>query len=565
MVRRGGQFVDVSWIEAWSRVRKIARGLVAHGLQPGDRVCIHMATSLDWILIDLAIMCAGGVTVAIYPTATTDECRYICEHSGATIAFVDEADHVSKFTSQTSVIAKLPNTEGADLDLPELIRAGPDDDAVLEAPMGSLGPDSILTIIYTSGTTARPRGVVLTHANMLYVGDAIEEIDVVRASDVQLLFLPLAHVFARVLEIAWLSVGHVMAFGTWATLAEDVKQTRPTVMCGVPRLFEKMYEKSLRAARTDANAIVRRVVEEAMVASEAHGRAEYENRKLGLRRTLKYEALRTTVLTQMGEDLMERLGGRMRLMCSGGAPLPKRVAWFFRDCGLTLVEGYGLTETSAATCINLAHSNNIGSVGPPVPGTEVRIADDGEILVRGPGVMQGYWKDDEATAAVLVDGWLHTGDIGEIDPRSRSVRITDRKKHMIVTAGGINVTPRVIERKLVTHPLVSFGVAHGDRRKYVSALLTLDPHALRQFARDEGLQGGDAALARHPRVRETLQEHVDRVNESLAPHERVQRFDVVEREFSIESGELTPKRSVKRRVIERRYADVLDAMYEERY
>jgi long-chain acyl-CoA synthetase len=577
MVKREGRYTDVSWHEMWVEARKIARGLIALGLLPGDRACIIAATRIEWCTTDLGILAAGGVTVPIYPSNLPDECQYVADHSGCKIIFAEDAAQVAKFREQRDKLPQVRHVvqldgeleddegDGWALSVDELRERGGVDDSVLEAPMASLGPESILTIIYTSGTTGRPKGVVLTHANMLYEGDCVEEVDVVRTTDVQLIFLPLAHVFAKVLEVSWFSVGYVMAFAeSMQTIKENLAETRPSIMCGVPRVFEKFYSAVVEQGMA-AEGIRKTLFEEALAMSVKNGEAEETGRDLAVVDQLKWKVLRKLVFSKIAAGLLDKLGGRMRIMLSGGAPLSKKINWFFRDAGLTIVEGFGMTESSAGTTINLPHDNQIGTVGPPLPGTELKIAEDGEILIKGPGVMREYWRNPEATAEAIIDGWLQTGDIGELDRRKGSLRITDRKKDIIVTAGGKNVAPQRIEGLLKVDKLVAQAVVHGDRRKFLSALITVDPEQLVAFAKTHRLNGDYASLSQHPRVRSAIQEVVDRSNSELASYESVKKFAILDADLSVETGELTPKLSVKRKVVNAKFGHIFDAFYEDAF
>ena len=429
----------------------------------------------------------------------------------------------------------------------------------------ALNGDSILTIIYTSGTTGRPKGVVLTHSNMLYEGEVIAKLDVARRSDLQLFFLPLAHVFAKVLEVAWFTVGYSMAFAeNMTTIKENLGEVRPTLMCGVPRVFEKFHAAVVEKGGS-AGGIKGALFAEALTLSQKNGEAEERGETLGLVDSLKFAALKKIIFSKIGEGIQTILGGRMRLMVSGGAPLAKKIGWFFRDAGLTVIEGYGLTETSAATCLNDPHANKIGTVGPALPGTDLRFADDGEIMVRGPGVMREYWKNPEATTETFSGDWLCTGDIGELDPRSKSLRITDRKKDIIVTAGGKNVAPQKIENLLKTHKLISQAVVHGDRRKFLTALITVDEAVVGEWAKRKGVQGSYAELSQRSDLRQEVESLIESSNSELASYESVKKFHILDRDFSIEDGELTPKLSVKRKVVSSRYGQIFDEFYTEKY
>lgn len=578
LAKRDGKYQPVSWKQLWARAQGIGRGLVALGIEPGDRVSIVAHTSLDWVVADLGIVAAGAVTVPIYPSNLPSECQFVADHSDAKIVFCQDADQVAKFVEQRK---QLPNVDrlvqlegevasdeaGWVLSLDGFLAAGAGDanEAALESRRGALSPESMLTIIYTSGTTGVPKGVVLTHANMIYECDAITSADVVRADDVQLLFLPLAHVFAKLLEITWFATGHVMAFAeSMNTIKQNLGEVRPTIMCGVPRVYEKFYAAVVEQGSSAAG-LRRRLFGDALSLSQKNGELEEKGRSLPLLEAIYFRFLKKTVFAKINAGVQAILGGRMRLMVSGGGPLSKKIGWFFRDADILVLEGYGMTESSAATVVNRPWANFIGTVGTAVDGTRVKIADDGEILLAGPGVMREYWKNPEATAEILQGGWLHSGDIGEIDPRTGALRITDRKKDLIVTAGGKNVAPQKIENLLKTHELISQAVVHGDKRKFLSALITLDETVLHDRAQALGATGDYAALTRHQGVRSEVQKLVDASNRELASYETVKKFEVLEVDFSVETGELTPKLSVKRKVVNRKFGHLFDAFYEEKF
>ena len=573
LVKRDGVYAPVTWGALVDRVYAHAAGLVALDLPPQSRVAIIAHSRLEWTILDLAIQAAGLVSVPIYPSNLPEDCAFMADHSDAAFVVTEDSEQTEKFLS---IRSKIPQVRG----LFQIDGTPPDDPWVrplaaltedgekvpradVDARRTAVARDDVFTIIYTSGTTGRPKGVVLTHGNVLYEAEAVHQIDLARPDDVQFFFLPLAHVFARVLQVAWLSQGHVLAYAeSMQTIKENIQQTRPTIMAGVPRIYEKFYAAVVSQGMA-APGLAGRLFREACRLSEKRGAAEWGGAPLGLAEQIAWRALERLVFAKIGAKLQAALGGRMRAMLSGGAPLSRTIAYFFRDAGIPILEGYGLTETTAGSCVNRPDAYKIGTVGQPLPGTEVRIAEDGEILIRGPGVMKEYWKAPDETSAVLEpDGWFHTGDIGEIDDAG-FVRITDRKKDLIVTAGGKNVAPQKIENLIASDPLIGRCVVFGDRRKYLSALLTLDPDELAKFANEHGLSGSPAELAHHPRVEQAVADIVARANEKLASFETIKRWTILDRDLTVEDGELTPKLSVKRKVVETRYKDLIDAMYDE--
>jgi long-chain acyl-CoA synthetase len=575
LVKTGGKYGPITWAKVWEDAQKVGKALIAAGIEPGDRVNVIAQTCYEWITTDLGILAAGAVTVPIYPSNLPDECQYVSDHSGARLVFAENADQVDKLLEKRDELGnvlKVVQWHGSKrveddwvVSMDEFLAGGKSVTGDQLGERGStLSPDSLLTIIYTSGTTGRPKGVVLTHANMLYEARVIQEVDVVRQDDIQLLFLPMAHVFAKVLEISWLGTGHVLAFAeSMNTLKANLGEVRPTLMAGVPRVFEKFYSAVVEKG-TAAEGLKRKLFLKAMELSSKHGELEEKGEKLGLIESAEFGMLKKAVFAKVGEGVLQILGGRMRVMISGGAPLSKKIAWFFRDAGINVLEGYGMTESSAATTINLPGQNQIGTVGPAAPGTELQVAADGEILIKGPGVMREYWRNPEATAETIINGWLHTGDIGEIDPKTKSLRITDRKKDLIITAGGKNIAPQRIENLVRTHKLISQCVVHGDRRKFISALITLDPEQLPIFASQHGLQGDYVQLSKDPKIRAEVERLISESNAELASYETIKKFEILDSDFSIETGELTAKLSVKRKVVNSKYGHLFDNFYDDK-
>ncbi len=570
-----GTYRPFTWKQLYDDARRVSAGLVGLGVQPGDRVILISQTRLEWLVCDMGILGAGAVTVPIYPSNLADDCQYITENSGAVVVLAEDATQVQKFRAER---ARLPNVKKV-IQLTGAVSGGddwvvgyedwktkaPTDEAALEARRQSLTRDSLLTIIYTSGTTGRPKGVVLTHAAMLYEAEAILQIDLVRPDELQFLFLPLAHVLGKVLIIAWLASGHTFAIAeNLNTIKENLGETKPTMMAAVPRIYEKFHatvvQKGLSAGGTKA-----KLFRAALELSEKNIEAEMQRKSLGAADTLKFAVLKKLIFKKVGAGLSEVLGGRMRLMVSGGAPLSPKIAAFFRDAGVTVLEGYGLTETSAATTVNRPNNNRLGTVGLAMPGMHLRIAEDGEILIKGPAVMREYWKNPDATReSIDKDGWFHSGDIGIIDGGG-FLKITDRKKDIIVTAGGKNVAPQNIENLLKTHPLISQAVIHGDKRKFLSALITIDPDALKRMAGEQSLGNGSyAELTQKPEVQKAVEAALGDFNRQLASFESIKKFKILEHDFTVESGELTPSLKVKRKVINERYKNIFDGFYEER-
>ncbi|MEL6340823.1 MAG: long-chain fatty acid--CoA ligase [Myxococcota bacterium] len=574
-VKRKGRYENVTWGEMGDDAKQVALALVGEGVQQGEHIAIMANTRYEWCSVDMGNLWAGAVTVPIYPSTLPEDTAYIIDDSESVVAFVEDDVQATKFRAQRDNMSKLRRVVQLDgevtdsgngwiIGFEEFLKKAEGQNAdELDARASSLTPESILTIIYTSGTTGKPKGVVLTHDAMAYEGEATEQVGVIMPEDVQLFFLPLAHVFAKVLEISWLTTRHTMAFAeSFQTIKDNMGETQPSLMCAVPRVYEKFHAAVVEKA-TAAGGLKAKLFQSALALSVKNGELEQQGRGgLSGVDAFKFKILKGLIFKKIGAGLMELMGGRMRVMVSGGAPLSPKISFFFRDAGLEILEGYGLTETSAASFCNRPGENRIGTVGPPMPGTQVKIAEDGEILIKGRGVMREYWKRPEATAEVLKDGWFHTGDIGELDAHG-CLKITDRKKDIIVTAGGKNVAPQNIENLMKHHKLVANFVVHGDQRKFLSALVTLDPDALKEFADKRGLQGSLQELSKNPEIRQEIDTHIRETNAELASYETIKKYEILEHDFSVETGELTPKLSVKRKVVSERYGEIFDRFYAE--
>ena len=568
--KRGGQWVDISWAEMGRRARAISDGLAALGVGPGDRVSIVGETTPEWILADLGIMGAGAVTVPIYQSNKPHEVQYILEDSGARWIFCDSEQQVQKVRE---VRARLPALQGVirftgaaasgfERSLAALETAGEDwrrTRAHAHAErVASVGPSDAACFIYTSGTTGNPKGVVLTHGNWVYAAMASAQIHVMRSDDLLLLFLPMAHSFAKVIEAVWFQVGGTIAFvESLEKIVDNAGEVRPTTMPSVPRVFEKAYN-AVVANGLAAPGLKGRLFRVALRGLEDWVAAREQGRRGG---GLGYLVGRKLVFPKVAEKLRERFGGRVRFFISGGAPLSPRINWFFHHCGVAILEGYGLTESSAASFVNRPGQNRIGTVGPPVPGTEVKIAEDGEILIRGPGVMKEYYRNPSATAEAIRDGWLQTGDIGFLDEAGH-LRITDRKKDIIVTAGGKNVAPQNLENELKSEPFISQVVVHGDRRPYLTALVTLNEENVRKWAKENGILLAEPPSS-DPQVRERVGRAVQALNDKQASYTTIKKFAILETDFTQEGGELTPTLKVKRKVVSERHRALLDSLYAE--
>jgi long-chain acyl-CoA synthetase len=568
--KRDGKWSEVSWSELARRARDVSDGLAALGVRRGDRIAIIGETQLEWILADLGVLGAGAIVVTIYQSNRPHECQYILENSGARFVFCDSDAQVAKIRE---VKPKLPALEGIlrasgraadafERTLADLERMGAEwrkaNPRAHEERLAAIGLDDPASFIYTSGTTGNPKGVVLTHGNWVYEANVSAEIKLMGPDDVALMFLPMAHSFAKVIEAAWFSTGATAAFvESLEKIMDNASEVRPTVMPSVPRIFEKAFNTVVSKGLATPG-LKGKLFALAMEGFDGYATARERGRPY---MSLGFLIGKKLVFPKLSKALAERFGGRMRIFISGGAPLSPKIAWFFDLLGFTILEGYGLTETSAGTFVNRPATNRIGTVGPPMPGTQVRIADDGEILVKGPGVMKEYYRSPEATAEVLKEGWLYTGDIGHLDDAG-NLKITDRKKDIIVTAGGKNVAPQNLENELKTDPLISQVMVHGDKRKFLSALVTLNEENARKWAAENGVPAG-AALHEDPKVKARIQASIDALNAKEPSYSTLKKFAIVAKDFTQETGELTPTLKVKRKVVTQKYQTLLDSFYVE--
>jgi long-chain acyl-CoA synthetase len=568
--KRDGKWSEVSWAELARRARDVSDGLAAIGVRRGDRVAIIGETQLEWILADLGVLGAGAITVTIYQSNRPHECQYILENSGARFIFCDTEAQVAKIRE---VKAKLPALEGIvratgapadafERTLADLERLGAEwrkaNPRAHEERLAAIAPDDPASFIYTSGTTGNPKGVVLTHGNWVYEANVSAEIRLMGPDDVGLMFLPMAHSFAKVIEAAWFATGATTAFvESLEKIMDNASEVRPTTMPSVPRIFEKAFNTVVSKGLATPG-LKGKLFKLAMEGFDGYATARERGKPYF---SIGFLVGKKLVFPKLAKALSERFGGRMRIFISGGAPLSPKIAYFFDLLGFTILEGYGLTETSAGTFVNRPATNRIGTVGPPMPGTQVRIAEDGEILVKGPGVMKEYYRSPEATAEVLKDGWLYTGDIGYLDDAG-NLKITDRKKDIIVTAGGKNVAPQNLENELKTDPLISQVMVHGDKRKFLSALIALNEENARKWAAENGVPPG-AALHEDPRVKARIQQAVDALNAKEPSYSTLKKFAIVPKDFTQETGELTPTLKVKRKVVTQKYQALLDSFYVE--
>jgi len=564
-----GRWVSLSWTETKDAAFELAAGLLALGIQLEDRVAIASSTRIEWVLADLAIMSAGAATTTVYPTTQHDDVAFILGDSGSRVVFAEDQGQVDKIVAHADELTALetivqisgtprsPRT----ISLDELRDRGRErlavDPSCVEDAIAQTGPDHLATLIYTSGTTGRPKGVRLVHDCWTYDGASVEAFDIISRDDLQYLWLPLSHVFGKALIAIQLKIGFASAIeGDIDSLVENLGVVQPTFMCGAPRIFEKVRSRVMTSASAGPR---RRIVEWAF----GVGRRTSSLRLAGGRPRGLLAAQQAIAERLVFSAIKARMGGKIRFFMSGSAGLNREVQEWFHAAGLLLLEGYGLTETSSLTCVNNPRAPRFGTVGPPIPGSELKIADDGEILVKGPGVMRGYHHLPEATAEAIVDGWFATGDIGYIDDHGY-LKITDRKKDLIKTSGGKYVAPAEVEGVIkAACPYVSQVVAHGEGRKYISALVALDPGAITEWADAQGLAYGSVEdLTKAPEVRALVDGCVQAANRKLERWETVKRWAFLPGELDVEHGEVTPSMKVRRAEVTRRYADLLDSLYD---
>ncbi|MGP3949337.1 AMP-dependent synthetase/ligase [Streptomyces sp. 7N604] len=576
---------SLTWKQSSDRVLAIAAGLIDLGVRPEERVAIASATRLDWILADLGILCAGAATTTVYPSTNAEETAYILADSGSRILIAEDGEQLAKVRERRAELPALAHVvviEQADaqpapgdpdgwvLSLADLewrgtvhLEQNPD---VVHKRISAITPEQLATLIYTSGTTGRPKGVRLPHDNWSYMARAIEANGMVNREDVQYLWLPLAHVFGKVLISAQIGVGHVTAVdGRIDKIIENLPVVKPTYMAAVPRIFEKVYNGVAAKARAGGAAKYKIFQWAAGVAREYAKVSQDSLRRTGVRSVPLGLTVKHTIADKLVyAKLREAFGGNLRAAVSGSAALAPDIGYFFSGAGIHILEGYGLTESSAASFVNPGENYLTGTVGKPLPGTEVRIADDGEILLRGPGIMQGYHGLPEKTYEVLEpDGWLHTGDIGELSPDG-FLRITDRKKDLIKTSGGKYIAPAEVEGQFKgVCPFVSNILVHGADRNFCTALIALDEPSITAWAADHGLGGkpyADVVMSKE--VEELVGGYVKRLNEGLQRWQTIKKFRILPRDLDVEHGELTPSLKLKRPVVEREFRYLIDEMYD---
>lgn len=554
-------WADVTAATFLDEVSAVAKGLIAAGVEVGDRVALLSKTRYEWTLLDYAIWFAGAVTVPIYETSSAEQIGWILHDSGARAIVAEGSDHLARVREarEAGDLSELQHVWSLqDNAVDVLSRLGSDiSDDLLEQRRTTATPLDLATLIYTSGTTGKPKGCMLTHGNFMFeLGVAVDELhelfDSHNAST--LLFLPLAHVFARIIQVGAVKsrarLGHSADI---KNLVADLGEFEPTFILAVPRVFEKVFNSASQRATADGRG---RIFDRAADVAIAWSRAS-DGKRVPVRLRAQHALFDRLVYGK----LRQALGGSCTYAISGGAPLGDRLGHFYRGIGLTVLEGYGLTETTAALSVNLPDATKIGTVGRPLPGTSVRVADDGELLFRGGQVFAGYWGNEAATAeAVNSDGWFHTGDVGEVDDEG-FVRITGRKKEILVTAGGKNVAPAVLEDRLRAHALVDQCLVVGDGQPFIGALVTIDRDTFPAWAEQHGKAADVAALLDDPDLVATVQEAVDEANKAVSKAESIRKFTILPGEWTEEGGQLTPSLKLKRRVVMRESREEIEALY----
>ena len=559
-----GQWTSKTYTEVGEIVRKLSLGLIELGIEKGDKVAILSNTRPEWTYFDFAALSAGATVVPIYQTNSPEECQYVLENSDAVAVVVEDDEQLEKIRQVRDRCPKLEHVvrmTGTSADAISLVdlseRGATGSETEWEERWSSVTADDICTFIYTSGTTGPPKGCVISHGNYRSMLDMVHAVNVLGDDEVTYLFLPLAHSFALLIQLGTFDLGATLAY--WERdplrILPNLAEVKPTYFPSVPRIFEKIYTAATSSVEKEGG-LKKVVFDWAIGVGKKARRHEREGQSPGPLLSLQYWLADRQVLSK----IRALFGGNLKLAVTGAAPINPEILEFFDAAGVLVLEGWGMTETSTASTISTPEAFRWGTVGKPFPGCEIRIADDGEVLARGANIFQGYYKNDEATRETLVDGWLHTGDIGELDSDGY-LKITGRKKDIIITAGGKNITPANLEAEIKQHPLVSQCVVIGDRRPFLVALVTLDPEEAASYAAEQGLPTDPQALAASPEVRATIEAHVEKINQKFARVEQVKKIEVLAQDLSQEGGELTPTLKVKRNVVAEKYADVIDSMY----
>jgi long-chain acyl-CoA synthetase len=574
--KREGTWRDISYTQLGEIVQEISLGLIDLGIEPGERLCILANTRPEWSYADLAATSVGAVVVPIYQTNSPEECHWVISDSEACAIVCEDSEQLAKIAAVIDrlpqlrtviVIDELDGSSSGELPLQAVTleevrergreRAGLDGSAELDARRAGVRPEDPYTFIYTSGTTGPPKGCVLSHRNYSAMMDMIRGVGHIEANEVIYLYLPLAHAYALLIQLAVFELGGTLAYfgGDTKQIVAELMEVKPTYLPSVPRIFEKVYALAQGAIQAQSPEQQQRSQEAIALGTKvrdlmAHGEPVPEELQ--------------GPFAQADEELFKNVraifGGEVRRATSGAAPIAREILEFFWACGVPVLEGYGMTETATAATISTIEDHKFGTVGRPLPGVELKIAPDGEILIKGANIFEGYHNNADASFGAVEDGWLHTGDLGSIDAEGY-LAITGRKKDIIITAGGKNLTPANIENDLKRCRWISQAVMHGDQRPYPVILITLDEEEIAGFARERGLPEDPAALSRDPAIRELIEQEVNQVNTRYAPVEQVKKFAILEQDLTQAAGELTPTLKVKRNVVAEKYAKLLDSLY----
>jgi long-chain acyl-CoA synthetase len=558
-------WVSKTFAEVLEIVRPLAFGLVTLGVEKGDRVSILGNTRPEWTYFDFAALSIGATVVPIYQTNSPEECRYVLENSDSKVVVVEDAEQLEKVREVRDQLPQLEHvvlmtaagTEDA-ISMEDLAAKGGGGDAATWAALyEAVTPEDICTFIYTSGTTGPPKGCIISHGNYRAMLDMVRETSVIEEGDLTYLYLPLAHSFALLIQLGSYDLGTAIAY--WERdplkILPNLTELKPSYFPSVPRIFEKIYTAATSAMEKEGG-LKKAIFNWAINVGAKMRETERAGRKPGFLLQRQYDFADKKVLSK----IRGLFGGNIRLAVSGAAPINPEILRFFDAAGVLVLEGWGMTETSTAATISSPDDFKVGTIGKPFPGCEVKIADDGEILVKGPNVFQGYHKNPEATAETIVNGWLHTGDIGEIDSEG-FIKITGRKKDIIITAGGKNITPANLEAEIKQHPLVSQCVVVGDRRPYLVALVTLDPEEAATYAQEHNLPDDPTQLAQNADVKASIEAHVEKINQNFARVEQVKKIAILPNDLSQESGELTPTLKVKRAVVAQKHEGAIEQLY----
>jgi long-chain acyl-CoA synthetase len=560
----GDEWREVTYAEAGKAIEEIALGLVDLGIAPGDRVCVLANTRFEWTLASYGISAAGAVVVPIYPTNAPSECKWVAGNSGAKAVFCEDAsqnEKIDQVRDELPELAHLIGFEdgGGEMSLEELRERGRGGHrSELSARQENTDTGDPWTIIYTSGTTGPPKGVVLTQGNAMSVCQIVEEIAFVQPDEITYLYLPLAHVFALLSQLASYDLGTTIVYfaGDSKKILEEVIETKPTYLPSVPRIFEKLYAAAMGMQAQASDEDKERFQKAIKLGVEVH-----ERRHRGEEIPEEMERQFQQADEQIFKRVRDLFGGQVRQAVSGAAPIAPEILEFFYAAGVPVLEGWGLTESTGVGTVGTLENFKFGTVGRALPGVELKIAEeDGEILMRGPNIFREYWGNPDATAETLIDGWLHTGDLGELDDEGY-LKITGRKKDIIVTAGGKNLTPANLENDLKQCRYISQAVMYGDRKPFPVALVTLDPEEIIPWAKEKGLPEEMDELADREEIRELVQQELNRANSNYAQVEQVKKFQILDHDLSIETGELTPTLKVKRNVVYDRYGELFESMY----